>query len=128
MEVFMAEQEATARQQVEEIEQENGEGKRERSTIEFPYLDQDAAVEVAKGVYDVGGSSCGWDQLAAHMNQAANGGGFRLRMMTAKTFGLVTYGQGTVTLTDLGQRLCDPQQERAAKAESFLKVELYNAI
>jgi DNA-binding protein H-NS len=33
-----------------------------------------------------------------------------------------------VTLTDLGKRLNDPQQEKAAKADSFLKVELYNKI
>jgi len=88
----------------------------------------DAAVEIAKGVHEVGGSSCEWDQLAAHLNQAATGGGFRLRVMTAKTFGLVTYGQGTVTLTDLGKRLNDPDQEEAAKADAFLKVELYSKI
>jgi hypothetical protein len=103
-------------------------GKRERSTIEFPYLDLDAAVEIAKGVHEVGGSTCGWDQLAAHLGQAANGGGFRLRVMTAKTFGLVTYGQGIVNLTEIGKRLCDPQQEKAAKVDAFLAVPLYNAI
>jgi hypothetical protein len=103
-------------------------GKRERSTVEFPYLDLEAAVEVAQGVHQVAGSSCGWDQLAAQMGQTATGGGFRMRVMTAKTFGFVTYGQGTVTLTDLGQRLNDPQQEKAAKADSFLKVELYTKI
>ena len=53
------------------------------------------------------------------MGQTAKGGGFRLRVMTAKTFGFVTYGQGTVTLTDLGQRLNDPQQEKAAKADAI---------
>ncbi len=107
---------------------ESPEDKRERSTIEFPYLDLDAAVEVAQGVHQVAGSSCGWDQLAAQMGQTAKGGGFRLRVMTAKTFGFVTYGQGTVTLTDLGQRLNDPQQEKAAKADGFLRVPLYNKI
>ena len=107
---------------------ENQEDKRDRSTIEFPYLDLDAAVEVAQGIHQVGGSSCGWDQLAAQMGQAATGGGFRMRVMTAKTFGFVTYGQGTVTLTELGQRLNDPQQEKAAKADSFLKVPLYNKV
>lgn len=114
----------------EDIEesQDGGEGKRERSTIEFPYLDLEAAIEVAKGVHQVGGSSCGWDQLAAQINQAAKGGGFRLRVMTAKTFGLVTYGQGTVSLTELGKRLNDPQQEKAAKADSFLKVPLYERV
>ena len=125
----MANQEAVAND-IEEVEQaqDGGDGKRERSTVEFPYLDLDAAIEIAKGVHEVGGSSCAWDQLAAHLNQAATGGGFRLRVMTAKTFGLVTYGQGTVTLTDLGKRLNDPQQEKAAKADAFLKVELYSKI
>ena len=116
--------------QVEEVEdaQDNGGEKRERSTIEFPYLDLDAAEEVARGVHQVGGTSCGWDQLAAHLNQAATGGGFRMRVMTARTFGFVTYSQGIVSLTELGQRLNDPQQEKAAKADAFLKVPLYNRI
>jgi hypothetical protein len=51
-----------------------------------------------------------------------------MRVMTAKTFGLVTYAQGTVTLTDLGKRLNDPQQEKAAKVDAFLKVPLYSRI
>lgn len=108
--------------------QDGGDGKRERSTVEFPYLDLESAIEVAQSIHQVGGSSCGMDQLAAHLNQAATGGGFRMKVMTAKTFGLVTYGQGTVTLTDLGRRLNDPQQEKAAKADAFLKVELYSKI
>lgn len=104
------------------------EGGRERSTIEFPYLDLDVAVEIAKGVHAVGGTSCQWDQLAAHLNQAAKGGSFRLRMMTARTFGYVTYSQQTVTLTKLGIQLCDPQQEATAKVEGFLTVPLYSRI
>ena len=113
---------------MDDLEQETGDGKRERSTIEFPYLDLDAAVEIAKGVHQVGGSSCGWDQLAAQLGQEATSGGFRLRVMTAKTFGLVTYGQGTVTLTELGKKLNDPQQEKAARVDAFLAVPLYCAI
>ena len=31
---------------------------RERSTIGFPYGDLDTAMQVAKGVHEVGGSSC----------------------------------------------------------------------
>ena len=53
---------------------------------------------------------------------------FRLRLNTARIFGLITHAQGTVTLTDLGTRICDPQQESAAKADSFLTVPLYNKI
>jgi hypothetical protein len=48
--------------------------------------------------------------------------------MTAKMFGFLTYTQGTVTLTQLGSRLCDPQQEAAAKSEAFLTVPLYKAL
>lgn len=114
-------------EQAEELN-DSEDSKRERSTIEFPYLDLDAAVEIAKGVHQVGGSSCGWDQLAAHLNQSATSGGFRMKVMTARTFGLVTYGQGIVNLTDLGRRLSDPQQEKAALADAFLKVPLYNSI
>jgi hypothetical protein len=43
-------------------------------------------------------------------------------------FGFVTYAQQTVTLTRLGNQLNDPQQEKAAKADGFLVVPLYNAI
>src|SRR6185437_10854331 len=114
----MADTESAAKR-IDEIEDEEagGDGKRERSTIEFPYLDLEVAVEVTKAVYQLGGSSCGWDQLAAHMGQPVSSGGFRMKVMTARTFGLLTYSQGTIVLSDLGQRLCDPQQEKAARAD-----------
>lgn len=104
------------------------EGGRERSTIGFPYLDLDDSVEIAKAVHTLGGSACQWDQLAAHFSQASNGGGFRLRLQTAKMFGLVTYDRGTVNLTPLGSRVADPSQERSARAEAFLKIPLYNRV
>ncbi|HEX4486154.1 MAG TPA: hypothetical protein VH088_07815 [Terriglobales bacterium] len=101
---------------------------RERSTIEFPYGDLNDALEVARGVRHLGGSGCEWEQLAAQLNQAANGGGFRQKMITAKLFGAVTYSTGKVSLSALGARLCDPQQERIAKADAFLSVPLYRAV
>lgn len=102
--------------------------KRERSRIEFPYLDLDNAIEITKAVFDVGGSSCQWEQLGARLNQASAGGAFRQRVMTAKTFGFLTYSQGTITLTPLGSRLCDSHQETIAKVEAFLTVPLYKAV
>jgi hypothetical protein len=104
------------------------EGERERSTIGFPYGDLDDAVAVAKAVHEVGGSSCEWEQLAAKLGQAATGGGFRQRALTAKTFGFITYSQGRVTLTALGSKICDSKQEKSAKAEAFLTVELYKTV
>jgi hypothetical protein len=107
---------------------QDSEGERERSTIGFPYGDLDDALAVAKGVQAVGGSSCDWDQLAAQLNQAATGGGFRQRLLTAKTFGLVTYAQQRVSLTPLGTRICDPKQEKPAKTDAFLTVPLYKSV
>lgn len=101
---------------------------RGQSTIEFPYLDQSNSVEIAVAVHEVGGSGCEWDQLAAHLKQAAQGGGFRQRMICAKQFGLVTYDRGKISLTSLGLRAVDQQQQRAAKVESFLQVPLYKAL
>src|SRR5207244_3608808 len=47
---------------------------------------------------------------------------------TAKTFGMITYTQGIVSLTSLGSRICDPNQEASAKADAFLAVPLYSRI
>lgn len=104
------------------------EGTRERSTIGFPYGDLNDASEVARGIHQVGGASCEIDQLAAHLEMTPSGGGFRQRLLTAKTFGLVSYGRETITLTTLGSRIVDSRQERAAGAQAFLTVPLYKQV
>jgi hypothetical protein len=106
----------------------DGDAERGRSTIDFPYLDQDDAVEVALAVHAVGGTVCNWDQLAAKMRQVPKGGGFRLRVMAARTFGLLTYDRGDVTLTDLGIHAVDPKYSRQARADSFLAVPLFKSM
>ena len=70
---------------------------RERSRIEFPYYSLDESIKIAKGVFDLG-SSCQIDQLAGHLGQSATGGGFRVKLMAARTFGLISYTQGNVSL------------------------------
>jgi hypothetical protein len=110
-----------------EIEQKPDEV-RGRSSIEFPYMDQDAAFIVATAVHTVGGVSCDWNQLAAQLKLAATGGGFRLRAITAKVFGLLNYERGTVTLTELGIRAVDSKHARLARADSFLAVPLFKGV
>ena len=111
-------------------QQTNGEGKQEReqSKILFPYQDLDEGIEIAKAIYELHGTSCQFDQIAAHLRQSPTSSSLRLKVTTAKTFGLVTPSQGTVTLTPLGSRICDTQQEKAARVEAFLTVPLYNAV
>ena len=101
---------------------------RGRSTIEFPYMDQDDAFAVASAVHAVNGTSCEWDQLAAQLKQAASGGGFRMRVITARVFGLLAYERGIVTLTELGLHAVDAKFARTARVESFLAVPLFRAV
>jgi hypothetical protein len=101
----------------------------ERSTIEFPYTDLDNAVETVRGVHAVGGTACDYDQLAAQLNVEAKGGGFRLRVNGAKTYGLITYERGgRITLTELGRKIVDSEQERAARLDAFLAVPLFGKV
>jgi hypothetical protein len=102
--------------------------KRGRSTVQFPYLPLEDVVAVAKGVHEAGGLHCQVDQLAAQLQQKSDSSNFRLKLGTAKMFGLITYGQGTVTLTALGTRISDPEREQAARAEAFLNIPLYKQI
>jgi hypothetical protein len=104
------------------------ESKAERSTIAFPYNDLDDAESIATAVHQVGGTTSQVEQVAAQLGVVHNTGPFRLRIQAAKIFGLVTSAQGTVSLTPLGMRLCDPQKASAARAEAFLTVPLYRQL
>jgi hypothetical protein len=43
-------------------------------------------------------------------------------------FGLITYDRGNVSLTPLGQKMCDPQKLNGAKVEAFLTIPLYRRV
>jgi hypothetical protein len=102
--------------------------KRERSTIQFPYNDLDDAVTIVKAIHEHAGLSCTIDQLAAYTKQSMTSGAFRLRVGNAAMFGLTVNERGQVTLTELGRRIVDPEQEPAARADAFLQVALYQRI
>jgi hypothetical protein len=112
----------------EQTESNKPKQERERSTIEFPYLSLDVGMEIAKAVHATGGTHASWDLIAAHMGESATGGAFRNKVTTARQFGLATSANGVVTLTSIGARLSDPDQEKAAKAEAFLQVPLYKRL
>jgi len=105
-------------------------GKRQRSTIGFPYTDYDNAASVATAIHgNVGHGKCSAGQLAAWMGQSAKSSGFRTQLAGARLFGLIESDDPeSLRLTDLGRRILDPVQARAAKAESFLKVPLFKAL
>jgi hypothetical protein len=102
-------------------------GKRERSTIEFPYNDLSNVVEIAKAIWNNAGSECSPDQLAGYL-QVTLSGPVRGRFANSGTFGLTRSERGVIKLTELGKRIVDPKTEAAARVEAFLKVPLFVAI
>ena len=113
-------------------ESESGQpgSKRERSSIGFPYLTLDEAVDVANAIHrNVGTGNCSDDQLAPWLSLSQKSSGYRLRISAAKMFALIQgVSSGTHKLTDLGRRAVDPAQEQTAKAEAFLEVPLFSAV
>jgi len=100
---------------------------REQSSIAFPYLSLNEGIEIAQAVHDLGGTAS-YEQIAGHLQSTTTSSSFRTRVSTAKVFGLISTEQGVVNLCPLGSRVCDTQQEKAARAEAFLVVPLYKEV
>lgn len=104
---------------------ENEKQGRDRSTVEFTYNGLDDSEEIANAIRAVGGTGCSLVALAAKLNLSANGGGFRVRVYSARTFGLCEISRNHVDLTDLGLRVIDPSHIKQARVDAFLNVGLY---
>ena len=122
---------ATSQAAVESQSEQNDNGAdeklRELSTIAFPYLSLNDGIEIAQAVHQLGGEGS-YEQIAAVIESTPTSSSFRTKISTAKVFGLISTGQGTVSLAQLGSRICDTQQEKAARAEAFLTVPLYSTV
>jgi hypothetical protein len=103
--------------------------RREQSTILFPYLDLNVAVEVAKAMHETRGhGSMEAHELAAQMKQTISGA-FRLKTGTARIFGLTERdGRDAIKLSPLGRAIIEPETESEARADAFMRVPLYSAI
>src|SRR5664280_1109180 len=99
-----------------------------RSTIGFPYTPLKDAELIAKQLHDEYGGKASPDQLAASMSASSKGGAFRIKLATARTFGAVAVSRGSISLTDLGRKLIDPQTKDSARVEAFLTVPLFAAL
>lgn len=104
-------------------------GKRERSSIAFPYNDLGDAIRVAQAIHDnVGAGDCDDTQLSVWLSQSPKSSSYRMQLTAARMFGVLDPTSDRRRLTPLGRMIVDPRQERAAKADAFLKVPLYSAI
>lgn len=106
-----------------------GERKRERSGVEFPYNDLDTALDVAKTIHQHGGHQLARDQLASIMgHENAFTSTFRIKIASARLFGLVDVGREYIILTPRGRKAADPRLEREVRAEAFLQVPLFRKV
>lgn len=101
---------------------------REQSTIQFPYGDLNDASAVANSLIAGGGHPADIDQLAGLMKQQPNSGNFRLKIATARMFGIIETVSNKYTLTELGFAIVDEARKKAALAEAFLNVPLYKRV
>jgi len=104
--------------------------KKERlqSSIQFPYSDLETAINVVDSMHSTGYQECAPDQLAAAMHQRVSSGNFRLKISTARAFGLIHTSPGRIAITDLGYRVLDPIQRKKGCVDAFLTVELYHRL
>ena len=104
-------------------------GTRQRSKIGFPYMDLNAAIELAAAIHGhVGLGECDDDQLAAWSNQSAKSSTFRVQVYAARTFGVLEGEGGHHKLAELGRMVVDPKRAREGRAKAFLNVPLYKTI
>ncbi len=115
---------------IQETQGQETDAKRVKSQIGFPYGDLDDAIGVVKKIFEKKGQQyCGIDQLAAWLgHESMTSGAFRLKLTTARTFGLIEFDHDSVKLTRLGCDIVEEGLERQAKADAFLTVPLYKKL
>lgn len=100
---------------------------RARSLIAFPYVPlQDVVAMVLK--VEGRGHRCRVDELAADLRQNKTSGAFRSRLSAGRMFGVTETLRGDITLTHLGQAVCNSDTRPEALAQAFLNVPLYQEI
>lgn len=107
---------------------ENSPRKHIQSEIEFPYTDLETVGPLVVALHNNAGGRSEDEELAGWLNQSADGGTYRARRSAARMFGLIEISQGRINLTSLGQGLAVEGTSRSARAEAFLKPELYAAM
>lgn len=108
---------------------DGGQG-RQRSKVQFPYMDLNAALAVANAIQEHAGTSdCSLQQLSAWMDQSIKSSGFRVQLAASRLFGIIeSDGTENYRLTPLGRQIVDPQKARKAKADAFLNVPLFRLL
>ena len=99
-----------------------------RSTISFPYMSLDKALQVVQVIHTDYGTQCDHAQLAGGLNTTVTSSKFRMLVAAAKVFNLIEKHAKVATLTEVGMAAVDPTRSDEALGDAFLAVPLYRAI
>ena len=121
---------ATGRHAEENVADTASQDARQRSTIAFPYNALEDAGELAHAIQrEAGTAECSDAQLAAWLKMSPKSSTMRVRIASARVFGLIEGGlSDDHVLTDLGKKYVDDLRNKEARVEAFLNVPLYRAI
>lgn len=100
---------------------------RTRSLIAFPYVPLQDVEKMALKV-EGRGHRCRIDELAADLDQQKTSGAFRSRLSAGRMFGVTEAARGSISLTELGQMICNFDTRSEALARAFLNVPLYQRV
>ncbi len=95
---------------------------RERSRVGLPYYDLDTSISIAREAAVHGGQDVPIQEIK---EDDVTLGTYRVKLASAQLFGLIEFGAELVSLTPLGYRVLDSEQQPRARAEAFVSVPLY---
>jgi hypothetical protein len=99
---------------------------RQRSTIEFPYVNLEDCEESAVAIFsEAGMTELSVTQAAAAMGTTVDSSSFRVKLSAMRLFGLLTVEQQRVGLTQLAREICENDTKARARVTAFLNVPLY---
>lgn len=99
-----------------------------RSTVAFPYVSLDEAVVATGVIHEKAGRECDLAQLAAWLDTKVTSSKFRSTVSAVRMFGLIDRHAKTISLTERGEAIIDPEQREQAAVDAFLCVPLYRDV
>lgn len=106
----------------------NDEPKWKRGSIEFPYSDIGRAQELVRALFEHGGGSAEYGQLAAWMDQTVKSGSFRAWLSAARLFGFVETDRESIQITKEGHNVIESASAEHEMALAFLRVPLFRKL
>lgn len=99
-----------------------------RLNLTYPIQELKSALDLIKAFADAKETELPWKDLATRVKHEPEGGAFRKRNVTARAFGLITFGSGLSKLTPLGREVVDNAFDKESLARAFMHVWIFKKV